>query len=85
MLKPPMRLSFFKINHGNFNNGFANHDISWYNLRDDMDKKRSGSNCSSTDHHVSACPTYKQSMNAIGFCLEDENASDIDHEDFKRV
>ena len=49
-----------------------------------MDKRRSCANCSSTDHHVSACPTYKQGMKAIGFSLEDEDASEVDHEDFMR-
>ena len=33
---------------------------------------------------MSACPTYKQGMKAIGFSLEDEDASEIDHEDFMR-
>ena len=37
-----------------------------------------------TDHHVSACPTYKQGMKAIGFSLEDEDASEVDHEEFMR-
>ena len=41
--------------------------------------------CSSKDHHVSACPTYKQGMKAIGFSIEDEDATDINHEDFMRV
>ena len=36
------------------------------------------------DHHVSACLTYKQGMKAIGFFLEDEDASEIEHEDFMR-
>ena len=49
-----------------------------------MDKRRSCANFSSTDHHVSACPTYKQGMKAIGFSLEDEDASELDHEDFMR-
>ena len=49
-----------------------------------MDKRRSCANCSSTDHHVSACPAYKQGMRAIGFSLEDEDASELDHEDFMR-
>ena len=47
-----------------------------------MDKRSSCNNCSSTDHHVSACPTYKQGMKAIDFSLEDEDASERDHEDF---
>ena len=33
---------------------------------------------------MSTCPTYKQGMKAIGFSLEDEDASEIDHEDFMR-
>ena len=49
-----------------------------------MDKRRSCANCSSTDHHVPACPIYKQGMKAIGFSLEDEDASEVDHEDFMR-
>ena len=31
-----------------------------------------------------ACLTYKQGMKAIGFSLEDEDASEVDHEDFMR-
>ena len=49
-----------------------------------MEKRRSCANCSSTDHHVSACPTYKGGMKAIGFSLEDEDVSEVDHEDFMR-
>ena len=49
-----------------------------------MNKRGSCANCSSTDHRVSACPTYKQGMKAIGFSLEDEDASEVDHEDFMR-
>ena len=33
---------------------------------------------------MSACPAYKQGMKAIGFSLEDEDASELDHEDFMR-
>ena len=57
---------------------------SWYKPRDNMDNRRSCANCSSTDQYVLACPTYKQGMKAICFSLEDENASEIDHEDFMR-
>ena len=49
-----------------------------------MDKRCSCANCSSTDHHVSAFPTYKQGMKAIGFSLEDEDATEVDHEEFMR-
>ena len=33
---------------------------------------------------MSACPTYKQGMKAIGLGLEDEDASEVNHEDFMR-
>ena len=33
---------------------------------------------------MSACLTYKQGMKAKGFSLEDEDASEVDHEDFMR-
>ena len=79
LLKPPSRSGFYKNNYGNFNNGTANQGN---NPKDDMDKIRSCAICSSTDHHVSACPTYKQGKKAIGFSPEDENASEVDHEDF---
>ena len=82
LLKPPSRSGYYKNNYGNFNNGPANQGNNWYKPRDDMDKRRSCANCSSTDHLVSACPTYKQGMKAIGFSLEDEDASEVDHEDF---
>ena len=84
LLKPPSRSGYYKNNYGNFNNGPANQGNNWYKPRANMDKRRSCANCSSTDHHVSACPTYKQGMKAIGFSLEDEEASELDHEDFMR-
>ena len=84
LLKPPSRSGYYKNNYGNFNNGPANQGNNWYKPRDDMDKRRSCANCSSTDHHVSACPTYKQGMKAIGFSLEEEDASELDHEDFMK-
>ena len=84
LLKPPSRSGYYKNNYGNFNNGPANQGNNWYKPRDDMDKRRSCANCSSTDHHVSACPAYKQGMKAIGFSLEDEDASELEHEDFMR-
>ena len=82
--KSPSRSGYYKNNYGNFNNGPANQGNNWYKPSDDMDKRRSCANCSSTDHHVSACPINKQGMKAIGFSLEDEDASEVDHEDFMR-
>ena len=82
--KPPSRSGYYKNNYGNFNNGPANQGNNWYKPRDDMDKRRSCANCSSTDHHVSACPAYKQGMKAIVFSLGNEDASELDHEDFRR-
>ena len=70
--------------YGNVNNGPADQGNNSYKPRDDTDKRRSCANCSSTDHHVSACLTYKQGMMAIGFSIEDGDAFKIDHEDFMR-
>ena len=84
LLKPPSRSGYYKNNYGNFSNGPAHQGNNWYKPRDGMDKRRSCANCSSTDHHVSACPTYKQGMKTIGFSLEDEDASELDHEDIMR-
>ena len=84
LLKPPLRTGYNKNRYGNFNNGLANQCNNWYKPRDDMDKRRSCANCSSTDHHVSACPIYKQGMKAIFFSLKDEETSEVEHEDFMR-
>ena len=84
LLKPSSRSGYYKNNYGNFNHGPANQGNNWYKPRDDIDKRRSCAKCSSTDHHVSACITYKQGMKAIGFSLEDEDASEVNHEDFMR-
>ena len=78
-LKPPSRSGYYQNNYGPANQG-----NNWYKPIDDMDKSRSCANCSSTDHHLSACPTYKQGMKALGFSLEDKDASEVDHEDFMR-
>ena len=84
LLKPLSRSDYYENNYGNFNNGPTNQGNNWYKPRDDMNKRSSCANCSSTDHHVSACPAYKQGMKVIGFSLEDEDASEVDHEDFMR-
>ena len=58
--KHPARSGYYKNNYGNFNNGPANQGNNWCKPRDDMDKRRSFANCSSTDNHVSACkPTSR--------------------------
>ena len=84
MLKPPSGFGYYKNTYGNFNNVPANQGNNWYKPRDDMDKRLSCANCSSMDHHVSACATYKQGMKAVDFSLEDEDASEVDHENFMR-
>ena len=84
LLKPPSKSGNCKNNYGSFNNGTANQGNNWYKARDGMDKRRSCANCSSTNHHVSACPTCKKGMKVIRFSLEDEDASKVDHEDFMR-
>ena len=84
LLKPQLRSGYYKNNYGNFNYGPGNQGNNWYKPRDDLDKRRPCANCSPTDHHVSACPTYKQGMSAIGSSLEDEDRSKFDHEDLMR-
>ena len=49
-----------------------------------MDKRRSFANCGSMDHLVSACSTYKQNMKAIGYFLDDVDATDEDHKEYVR-
>ena len=49
-----------------------------------MEKRRSCANCGSMDHHVSACSANKQNMKAIGYFLEDVDATDEDHEEYAR-
>ena len=51
---------------------------------DDMDNRWSCANCGSMDHHVSACFTYKQNMKAIGYFLDDVDATDENHEEYVR-
>ena len=71
-------------NYGNYSGTNTGANSSWYKPRDDMDKRRSCANCGSMDHHVSACSAYKQNMKAIGYCLEDADATDEDHEEYVR-
>ena len=85
LLKTSIEIWLLQKIYGNFNNGPATQGNNWYKPSDDMDKRRSCAKCSLTDHHVSARPTYKQGMKAISFSLEDEDASEVDHEDFMRV
>ena len=49
-----------------------------------MNKRRSCANCGSTDYHVSACSAYKQNMKAIGYFLDDVDATDEDQEEYVR-
>ena len=84
LLKPPSISGYYKNIYGNFNIAPENQGNNWSKPRENMDKMRSCANCSSTDHHVSACPTYKQGMKTIGLNLEDEDASEVDHENFMR-
>ena len=49
-----------------------------------MNKGKSCASCGSMDHHVFACSTYKQNMKAIGYFLDDVDATDEDHEEYVR-
>ena len=57
---------------------------NWYRPRDDLDRRRSCSNCGSIDHHISARSSYKQNMKAIGYFLDHVDATDEDHKEYVR-
>ena len=67
-------------NYGKYSGTNTGANSSWFRPRDDMDKRRSCANCGSVDHHVSACSAYKQNMKALGYFLDDVDATDEDHE-----
>ena len=73
-----------RYNYSNYSEMNTSTSSGWYKLRDDLDTKRSCANCGSLDHHVSACSTYKQNRKAIGFFLDDVDATDEDHEEYVR-
>ena len=47
-----------------------------------MDKRRSGANCGSADHHVADCTTYKQGMKSLGYAPAEEDMSQIEEHEF---
>ena len=57
---------------------------SWYRARDDMDKMRSIASCGSMDQYVSTCSAYKQKLKALGYFLDEVDATDEDHEEYVR-
>ena len=71
-------------NYGNYSGKITGANSSWYRPRDDMDKRRSGANCGSMHNHVSTCSNYNQNMKAIGYFLDDVDATDEDHEEYVR-
>ena len=71
-------------NYGNYSGTNTGANSSCYRSRDDMDMRRSFANCGSIDHHVSACSAYKQKMKAIGYFLDDLDATDEDQEEYVR-
>ena len=69
-------------NYGNYSGTNTGANSSWYKPRDYMDKRRSCANSGSMDHHISTCSAYKQNMKAIGYFLDDVEATDEDHEEY---
>ena len=55
---------------------------SWYKPRDDMDKRRSCTNCGSADNHVADCTTYKQGMKSLGYAPDEEDMRQTDEQEF---
>ena len=68
-------------NYGNYSGMNTGTSSGWYKPRVDMDK-RSCAICGSLDQHVSTCSTYKQNMKAIGYFLDDVDATDEDREEY---
>ena len=71
-------------NYGSYSGTNTGASSSCYRPRDDMDKRRSCANCGSIDHHLSTCFAYKQNMKAIGYFLDDVDATDEDQEEYVR-
>ena len=71
-------------NYGNHSGTNTGPNSSWYRPCDDMDTRRSCANCGSMDHHFSTCSTYKQNTKAIGYFLDDVDATEEDHEEYVR-
>ena len=71
-------------NFGNYIGTNIGANSSWYRPHDDMDKRRSCANCGSMNHYVSACSAYKQIMKAIGYFLDNVDATDDDYEEYIR-
>ena len=55
---------------------------SWCKPRDDMDKRRSCTDCGSADHHVADCTTYKQGMKSPGYAPDEEDMSQTEEHEF---
>ena len=64
-------------NYGNYSGTNTGANSSWYRPRDDMDKR-----CLCAMDHVSACSAYKQNMKAIGYFLDDVDATIEDNEEY---
>ena len=85
LLKPPSRSGYYKNNYGNFNNGPANKGHNWYKPRDIWTKDALVQIAVRRTIMCQHAQLTKQgSMKAIGFSLEDEYASEVNHEDFMR-
>ena len=72
-------------NYGNYSGTNTGANSNYYRPRDDMDKRRSCANCGSMNHHVFACSAYKQNMKAIGYFLDDVDATEENQEEYVRV
>ena len=84
LLMKPRAQNRCKI-YGNYSGMNTGTSSGWYKPREDMDKRRSCANCGSLEHHVSACSTYKQNINLIGYFLDDVDATDEDSEKYVKV
>ena len=80
MLMKPKKYSY--SDNRNTQGGSQPQRSPWYKPRDDMDKRRSCTNCGSVDHHVADCTTYKQGMKSLGHAPDEEDMSQMEEHEF---
>ena len=80
MLMKPKKYSFSESR--NMQGGSQQQRSSWYNPRDDMDKRRSCANCGSAYHHVADCTPHKQVMKSLGYAPDEEDMSQTEEREF---
>ena len=82
MLMKPKKYSYSEGR--NMRGGSQPQNSSRYKPRDDMNKRRSCTNCGSADHHAADCSTYKQGMKSLRYAQEEEDMNQTEEHEFYR-